>query len=352
MSGSGAPDRRADGLIARPGARFQCLGDGLCCTDLHALGPLTPDEARDLRGLLPDALVWNDEFVGECLRVDASGACLQLGRDGRCGIQQRFGSDHKPIGCRRFPYGLVDTALGRRVTTEHRCPCRSLGGNARPPIDLADAADCLRDREGQLEADGEAPDFMPLKRRHRVAFDHYVEIESDCLHRLAAGERAEDVLASHPLPPLATLDWATCGADFVRMQDGSAGGVALAWFGESLLELTRGATPSVHSRPWSTAFERGIARSPVPADPEQIINDWLADELWMLRWLDWDDCSFGVARAELATRLAAVRIAMRRLDALGLRADQSAAEAVMLGGLAGSTTRWPDQVADIVESTV
>ena len=28
-------------LIVRPGARFACAGDGLCCTDLHALGPLT-----------------------------------------------------------------------------------------------------------------------------------------------------------------------------------------------------------------------------------------------------------------------------------------------------------------------
>lgn len=349
MSDLKTPDRRSIGLIARPGARFQCLGDGLCCTDLHALGPLSPDEARDLRSLLPNALAWNDEFMGECLRVDASGVCQQLDRDGRCGVQRRFGVDHKPIGCRRFPYGLVDTPLGRRVTTEHRCPCRNLGGSSRPPIDLVDAAACLRDRDGLLEADAEAPELVSLARQERVSFARYVAIESDCLSRLEGGERAEAVLDSDPLPPLATLDWASCGHDFVGMQDGSAGGVALAWFGEALVELASATRPSLHARPWRAAFERGIARSPLPADPEHILNDWLADELWMLRWLDWDECSFAQARAELATRLATARIAMRRLDRMGLRADQSAAEAVMLAGLAGATTRWPEQVADILD---
>lgn len=336
-------------LIARPGARFRCMGDGLCCTDLHALGPLTRAEARDLRTLLPDALEWNDEFAGDCLRVDASGACKQLDQAGRCSVELRFGVERKPLGCRRFPYGLIDTAAGCRVTTEHRCPCRSLGGPERPLIDLADADACLRDHAGRLESDAEAPDIVPLTGGDRVPFARYAEIESEMMSRLAAGERAEDVLDVDPLPRLVTLDWSACGDDFVGMQDGSAGGVALAWFGDALRMLAVGEAPPPRGRPWSAAFERGIARSPQADDPERIVNDWLADELWMLRWLDWDDCTFYMARAELATRLAAARVAMQRLGALGLRADQVAAEAVMLAGLAGSTTRWPEQVEDIVE---
>lgn len=340
---------RRDLLIARPGARFQCRGDGLCCTDLHALGPLTRDESRDLQSVLPDALAWNEEFMGDCLRVDARGRCLQLERDGGCGIQRRFGVDHKPIGCRRFPYGLVDTPLGRRVTTEHRCPCRSLGGDLRPPIDLADAAACLADRDGQIEADAEVPDGVPLSRTLTARFSDYAVIEMDMLRRLAGGARAEDVLDADPLPECARLEWTACGREFVGMQDGTAGGVALAWFGEALLERTTGTPPTLRDRPWRSAFERGVARTPVAADPEQIVNDWLADELWMLRWLDWEGGHFAAGRSELATRLDLARALMRRLDALGLRGDQSAAEAVMLAGLAGCTTRWPLQVADFVD---
>lgn len=349
MDETDRPESDGGALVARPGARFRCFGDGLCCTDLHALGPLSADEARDLRDLLPGSLEWNDEFEGECLRVDAGGVCQQLAANGLCGIEVRFGPEHKPIGCRRFPYGLVETPLGRRVTTEHRCPCRSLGGQTRPPLALADAELSLRDRSGHLESDGAAPDVVPLTREVAVDFDRYAEFESVLLRRLADGEQAEAVLDAEPFPPLAMLDWTGCGRDFVAMQDGTAGGVALAWFGEALVASTTGATPALYERPWRAAFERALARSPVADDPERIVNDWLGDELWMLRWLDWEGCSFAVARAELATRLAGVRIVMHRLGQLGLRADQIAAEAVMIAGLAGCTTRWPEQVADIVE---
>jgi len=345
-------DRSTRALVARPGARFRCFGDGLCCTDLHALGPLTPGEAADLRRIRPESLEWNDEFEGECLRVDAAGVCRQLTADGRCGIQLRYGPDRKPIGCRRFPYGLVDTPLGRRVTTEHRCPCRSLGGAARPILELADAQSCLRDRSGQLEVDGAAPDRIALARGEEIDFSRYAEIESEILRRLENGERAETVLAAQPFPALATRDWAACGHDFVGMQDGSAGGVALAWFGEALLASTVGAKPAVHMRPWRAAFERGVARSPVADDPERIVNDWLGDELWMLRWVDWKGCSFRTTRAELATRLAVARTVMQRLAPLGLRADQAAAEAVMVAGLGACTTRWPEQVAAFIDSDI
>ena len=167
---------------------------------------------------------------------------------------------------------------------------------------------------------------VPLSRGERVPFSDYVAIESDRLRLLAAGTRAEDILDADPLPRLTSRDWARCGREFVAMQDGSAGGVALAWFGETLLEMTTGTPPALRGRPWRTAFERGVARTPHADDPERIVNDWLADELWMLRWLDWDDCDFAAARHELATRLAVVRVGD---------------EAARIGSVCGPTSRRP-----------
>jgi hypothetical protein len=80
------------------------------------------------------------------------------------------------------------------------------------------------------------------------------------------------------------------------------------------------------------------------AEPaEKVINDWLADELWQMRWLELAD-SFDVARAELATRLAVVRVTLRKLRRLGVREDQAAAEAVMIGEMAAACEHWADVV--------
>ena len=37
-------------LLPRPGARYTCFGDGLCCTDIHGIGPLTKKECLRKEG--------------------------------------------------------------------------------------------------------------------------------------------------------------------------------------------------------------------------------------------------------------------------------------------------------------
>jgi hypothetical protein len=183
-------------LIARPGARFACAGDGLCCTDLHALGPLSRSEAKSLRVLVPGSVQFHQDIEAPCMRPGADGACAQLGKRG-CGIHARFGADEKPVGCSRFPYGLVGTPSGGRVTT--------LG--TRPPLDLADAERSLRDVSGRLETDAHAPARVPMARRARLPFARYAAIEVAMLARLAAGDRIESVLAAKPFPKLARSSW-------------------------------------------------------------------------------------------------------------------------------------------------
>jgi hypothetical protein len=66
----------------------------------------------------------------------------------------------------------------------------------------------------------------------------------------------------------------------------------------------------------------------------------------MMRWLTWD-CAFDVARAELATRLHAVRWITRRLERMGVREDQAAAEAVMMAELSACADPWAEAVREI-----
>ena len=120
--------------------------------------------------------------------------------------------------------------------------------------------------------------------------------------------------------------------------------MALAWCGDAILHLNEGHRPPKRERPWAPAFERGLARTTSPRGSEAIFNDWLADELWMLRWLDYG-CSFDVGRAELATRLAVAREVHRSLRASRVPVEQAAAEAVMVGEMAGAANDWADTVA-------
>ena len=326
-------------LVSRPGALFVCSNDGLCCTDIHALGPITRSEAKDMRAIDAESVFYNDDVEDLCLRPVEGGGCFYLDK-GLCRVHAEHGPRAKPTGCQRFPFGLVATPLGGRVTTEHRCPCRTLG--ERPEIDLEEAEQALKDRAGRLESDQEVEGPIDLTDEHSVGFGTYLEIEARLLERLSAGEDPKAVLGADPLPDLHEGSWPVLAAEYFDMQDGSAGGEALGWFGDALLELATGHRPPARSRPWAAAFERGIARAEEPVEPRAIYNDWLADEIWMFRWHEWGP--FDVGRAEMATRLAIAQKIQARLQSQGVRADQAAAEAIMMVEIATVSTEWPKAV--------
>lgn len=330
-------------LLARPHATFACFSDGLCCTDIHALGPLTRAEVKDMRLLSKDSVEYNDDAEDMCMATGSDGRCHFLSQGG-CRVHAQHGPAAKPTGCRRFPYGLVSTPDGGRVTTEHRCPCRTLG--ERPPIDLDDADASLRDRAGRLEVDQVVPARMPLSHKKRVSWSVYCELERDLLERLQRGEPAESVLDSRPLPTLAEGDWPVFAAEFFGMADGTAGGVALGYFGDALLHLSAGHLPPARPRPWAASFDRARARTPQPLEPARMYNDWIADELWMLRYLEWGALDRG--RAELSTRLQIAKTLQARFEGMGVRADQAVSEALMVVDIATASSEWPRAVEAIV----
>jgi hypothetical protein len=332
-------------LRIRPGARYACFGDGLCCTDVHGLGPVSRREARSLSLISDEIVVAADEseFDEPMLRTRGDGGCLFLGA-GRCDLHAALGADAKPLTCGRFPFGLALTPKGGRVTTSHRCPCRTLGD--RPALRAETATPALLDRRGRLDADRTVEPELRLARRSRVDFAEYEVLEADLLARLAAGEDPAAVLACAPFPALEGTSWRKEAREMLDVGvDPSRFGIALGWLAEAIRALTgKGGTPP--ELPWGDAFDRAEARAPDPGDPDAIVADWVADELWSLGWTEYG-VTFAVCRAELATRLAIVRHCRAELERRGRRPDRAAAEAVSIVDAVGASEWWDDIVIAI-----
>jgi Fe-S-cluster containining protein len=160
-------------LLVRPGARFECRGDGLCCSDVHALGPLSADEAARIGGLAPQA-IGEHARLGLPVLVPSEGPrCGFFEGDEGCRLHRERGAAFKSAACRRFPFGSMRTPDGIRVTTAHRCPCRTVG--IREPVDADEARAALTSGD-ELRVDGNVH-RVPIAPGRRVAFSRYRDWE-------------------------------------------------------------------------------------------------------------------------------------------------------------------------------
>ncbi len=330
-----APEPRVRPLLVREGAHYTCFGDGLCCTDIHALGPVTQRERRALELIEPGALIRHKDLMAPVFRTTSEGACVLRSRRG-CELHAVHGAEAKPAGCARFPFGLVATPEGGRVTTEHRCPCRTLG--ERPPITAESAAASLSDAAGRLSPNGRVGPRVRVAEGRSLSFARFRAIEGAMIRALLAGGDALRVLDAKPFGRLAGERWQTIAQEMRRERDGTAYGEAMVWFGNAVLTLTTGRRWPLTPRPWESAFDRAAARS-----REQpytcVLNDWAADLLWSLDWV-FTSGSFHAGRRELATLYAFAHAIARRLARAGVRPDRAAAEALTIVELARQSGAW------------
>lgn len=329
-------------LILRPGTQYRCFGDGLCCSDIHVLGPLGKDELIQIRRADRAGAVHDDTAEDWVIRTAPDGGCHFQLSDQRCSIHATAGPEAKPAFCQRFPVGLVETPEGGRVTTHHRCPCRTVG--ARPDLDKKTAREILGDANGEPWADRRVKKVRLHRRDKKVDFKAWRAVEKPMLKRLAAGESPERVLDAMAFPPLKDASWEEVADEFAGSIDGSAFGFAIATFAE----VVRGLLHEEHRvrlpvRPWADAFARAAKREDAPRTADAVLADWLADEIWALAWSDYT--SFDLARSEWATRIAVARSLISILVAQrGLREDHAAAEALMVVELVGDSEFWTDTV--------
>jgi hypothetical protein len=324
-------------LLVRAEARYTCFGDGLCCTDIHALGPVTPRERREVDLIEPGRLVRHPDLKAWVFGTGKNGACTLRSKRG-CELHAVHGAEAKPDGCKRFPYGLVATPDGGRITTEHRCPCRSMG--ERPPLTESDAQASLADRAGRLVPNGKVLTRVRLSPGKSVSFARYKELETALVEGLLVGQAPTELLGVKPFGRLDGEKF-TAIADEILAEgkdDASGYGCALTWFGRAIHACLDGRPLPLGDRPWSRYFD--IAeRRPGQRSAEAVLADYLADLVWSMDWY-FSIGSFKGARRELATLHAIAARITKRLVRAGARADRAAAEAVMVVELARQSGAW------------
>lgn len=324
-------------LLVRPLARFDCFGDGLCCSDIHALGPVTRSEKKHVDLLAPGSLVRHKDFEAPVFRTQPNGQCVNRSARG-CELHAVHGMRAKPTGCSRFPFNLIATPEGGRITTEHRCPCRTLG--ERPLLTPEMAEPWLRDGAGRLSPNGKVGPRVLIAPGKRVKFERYREEETDIIERLLAGEDPLKVIGKKPFGRLVGESYTKVAKKLHDDRDGTAYGQALVWCGNALRAATKGEKLELAARPWAWSFDKAEARSK-KASAESVLADWLADLVWSLDWV-FATRSFEAGRREIATLYALALEITNRLVRARVRNDRAAAEAVTILELVRQSGAWED----------
>jgi hypothetical protein len=331
----------------RQGACFACHGDGLCCSDIHLIAPLSRAEIARVERFAPGTVSRHAPTRLAVLRTTEAGTCALL-EGGRCSLHAALGPREKPAVCRKFPYGLVATPLGGRITTAHRCPCRTLGD--RPPLDMADAERSLSDALGRMKPYGHVPERLPLTARASLHFTAYATREGELVPQLLAGAAPHALLGAPGLatgmPRLRGDSWGDVGRALRGFDaTGTSLDHAAAWFGHALLSRL-GEDDAPPPRPWARFFAAAEARAPRVQSAASVLGDWLADALWSLGWLRRGALDRGLV--DLALRWEVALAMTGLLEASGARPDRAAAEAVLVAEVAGETSVWGGAVTRVV----
>ena len=335
---------RREPLLVRPGARFECFGDGLCCSDIHAVGALSERDCDMLSLISEDAIDRQDTGGAVMMMRSDTGRCVFWGEHG-CALHAKLGPEMKPSPCIQFPYALTATPVGGRISTQHRCTCRTLGSPS--PVTVEGARPCLLDSEGELKFEHAVFDEVQWSESETVSFAEYEKRESKLIEALLQGERLGAVLGAEPFPALRETTWAAVADGFLEFQGPSRVAVASRWFADALGFLVERRERTEHARPWADAFARAEARIVDPVPPNRVFGDWLADEHWSMRWTHWG--SLARARAEWATRLAVARRIAGWLDIrTATRDNVAAAEAVMIVDVVSTSDPWERVLGDML----
>jgi hypothetical protein len=243
----------------------------------------------------------------------------------------------KPSPCIQFPYALTATPMGGRISTQHRCTCRTLG--PLPLVTAEGARPNLLDLNGELKPEHTVVDEVAWSATESLCFAEYTEREERLIGALIEGRNLMSALEAQPFPELDGITWAAVVDQLLEFHGSSRAGAAARWFGSAIGFLVDRREPTELDRPWADSFEKAGQRVVDPVSPNRVFGDWLADEVWSMRWTRFG--SLARARTELATRLTIARRIAGWLDITSPKQENiSAAEAVMIVDVIGTADIW------------
>lgn len=324
-------------LRIRPGTRFACRGDGLCCGDVHLWGPITEREAATLSLISPDLLTRKPDDGTRVLAPSAEGRCL-LYRDG-CSLHAALGANAKPAVCRRFPFSITATPSGGRVVLSYRCSCAIVPSGGE--ITEADVLEAVAGPSGRISRDATVT-TIAVEPGRAIPFSEWEVMEAELLDRLER-EPPEAVLDREPFSLLTRERFCTLGEALVDGEPLSRSDHAVAWFGDALLARFASRALPPRERPWSDAFDAALEASPA-SSPEALLARWVGDDIWALVWARGG--SLELARRVLALRVAVTRDIAARMESLGIAPARAMAEAILITTLTGISDPWAAAAAN------
>jgi len=324
-------------LIIREGARFACGADGLCCTSIHALGPVGGKELVDVRRLSRRAVTYESHFRAYMMTLK-EGRCIFLMDNDLCKVHAKYGMDAKPATCRKFPFALTSTPDGRRVVTSHRCPCRTMGERAEMTPESVDKE--IRVPGVPLRSERAVDEKIKVAPGKKVSWDKWRKLEEKLFKRLAAGENPSKVLGFKTFGRLKNCDWEDLAEELREDLDESYFDVARLWVADAIMKCTDNEPMTDLPRPWAKHFDKAESRATVVRKPRDIINDWLADEIWAFEWAD--EMNFKRAQMDWANKIALIDAIRRYMKKHGTRSDRATAEAIMIVDAVCTSEYWEE----------
>jgi hypothetical protein len=234
---------------------------------------------------------------------------------------------------------LVQTPLGLRVVTPHRCPCRTLG--PRPLITPQSVAEEIVILNSPLDPDYTVSGELRLSRNERVRFAAWLPMEAQWIELLCKTDDPAAALQSSPWPQLRGLAWQAIAAKFCKAKDDSSFETAKSLMGFAIAQAHEGSAIPALKRPWSRFFDAAEKRVlQAPQATHEMYGDWLADELWSLQWTQYG--SFARGRTDLATRLDVAKRLAASFEEQGLVPERAVAEALLVVDVITHSELWFD----------
>jgi hypothetical protein len=227
-----------------------------------------------------------------------------------------------------------------RVSTSHRCTCRSIG--EREPLDVARVRAEIGVTGRALSLAWSGPARIAIDAEREVSFTDWATREARLLEKLNAGVGLAAFPGSAAFPSLRNDSWEKVAARFCHPSDATGFEQAKAWIGEAIRSHVNQTAIGERPRPWARFLPRVAARSTAADDRDAMLSDWLADELWGLGWTRWGN--FEQARMDFSTRAVIVETLEAAFVRLGTPPTLAMAEAILVVDAVVHSPHW-DAVA-------